>query len=338
LIDMASPYSQSVRDLNLIRRWAGMWAPLVTVQHLQEDAQRPPYVVELMKEGGMRPSRANDAFRSDARRLDISRLGLQINQMLSQLRQRIPPSQLGLGEETTSHVLNLLEQLSRPWSLLATARKFRRFPSSGKARVCIGFEAMHYAVTGREFIQADSAQTYSRSQFETLFTFRQMADPAEQLPIRSHPDFSSDEWDVLNHSANGFRIVRSSAGQKLAHSQLLALCPHDGERFLLAQACWLMQEQDGGLLAGLSVVPGLPEGVAVRVATGSHGGGELFERAFLLPAVPAIEEEGSLVLPVGMYQASRLLEVHAEKNTWLIRMKNVLQRGVDFERISFEVA
>ena len=34
LIDIASPYSNTVRDLNSIRRWAGMWAPLVSIQNL----------------------------------------------------------------------------------------------------------------------------------------------------------------------------------------------------------------------------------------------------------------------------------------------------------------
>lgn len=337
LIEMASPYSLSVRDLNLIRRWAGMWAPLVAVQRLPGGSPTPPYVVELMKEGALRPTRPSEEFGPDARRLEVSRLGLQINQMLNQLRQRVAPSQLGLGEETTGHVLNLLDQLSRPWTLSAAARKFRRFPSTGRARVCVGFEAMHFAVAGKEFVQPDSAQTYSRDQFDTLFTFRQMANPAQQLTIRPQPDFPTDEWDVLNHSANGFRLARSAAGQKLAHGQLLALCPHDGDRFLLAQASWLMQEQEGGLLAGVSVLPGLPEGVAVRVAGVPHGNSEQFVRAFLLPAIPAIDEHGSLVLPTGMYQASRVLEVRAEKDNWQVRMKNVLQRGIDFERVSYEV-
>ena len=41
LIDIASPYSNSVRNLNLIRRWAGMWAPLVSVHKLNDDFEVP---------------------------------------------------------------------------------------------------------------------------------------------------------------------------------------------------------------------------------------------------------------------------------------------------------
>lgn len=337
LIEISSPYSHSVRDLNLIRRWSGMWAPLTSV-HRIEAGMTPSYVVELMQDAPLRPTRPDEQFGADVRRLDVARLGLQINQMLGQLRQRVPPSQLGLGEETSSHVLNLLEQVSRPWTLQGVARKFRRFQSTGTARVCLGFEAMHYAISGKEFVQPDAAQTYSRSQFETLFTFRQMADAAQQVTVHALPDFPMDTWEVLNHSANGFRLARSSAGQRMAHGQLLALCPHDGERFLLAQASWLMQEDNSGLLAGVAVLPGLPEAIAVRPGGIGPGASEPFVRAFLLPAIPAIGETGSLVLPPGLYQASRTLEVSSSQGIWQVRMKNILQRGMDFERISFEMA
>ena len=43
-----------------------------------------------------------------------------------------------------------------------------------------------------------------------------------------------------------------------------------------------------------------------------------------------------IVIPAGMYQASGTLEVHANEKTMLLRMKHVRQRGVDFERVSYE--
>src|SRR5574343_1533823 len=177
LIDMASPYSNSVRNLNLIRRGAGLWAPLVSVHKLDDDMEVPAYVIELMKDLPLHPTAVTEEIGRDFRRLDTSRLGLQINHMLSQLRQRIRPSQLGLGEETSGNVIALLEHLSRPWSQLASPRRFRRFATEGVARVAVGFEAMHFCVTGQEFEQPDSAATYSRGEFDQLFTFGERAEP-----------------------------------------------------------------------------------------------------------------------------------------------------------------
>ncbi|MGB7502350.1 MAG: hypothetical protein WBM25_08135 [Azonexus sp.] len=336
LIEIANPYSDSVRDLNLVRRWAGMWAPLVSLHHVDDEYEVPPYVVELMTDQPLHPTGASDGIGPDARRLDTSRLGLQLSHMLSQLHQRLTPSQLGLGEDTSGHVIRLLEQLSRPWTQTASPRRFRRFVSEGTAKVAVGYEAMHFFVGGKEFIQPDSAEAYSRNQFDELFTFRERAAPGQQLSIKAHSNFPIDEWTVINHSANGFRLGRSHAGQRISHSQLLALCPHDGDRFLLGQASWLMQENSGGLVVGVAVLPGMPEAVGVRHAPEAPGYENRYVRAFLLPPIAAIGQEGSIVIPGGMYKASSLLEVVADGQTWQLRMQHVRQRGVDFDRVSYE--
>ncbi len=336
LIDIASPYSNSVRNLNLIRRWAGMWAPLISIHRLEDDLEVPPYVVELMKDVPLHPSAVAEGPGDDARRLDTTRLGLQINHMLSQLRQRMTPSQLGLGEETSGFVIQLLEHLSRPWTQLASPRRFRRFATEGVAKVAVGFEAMHFFVTGKEFEQPDSANAYSRKEFDQLFTFRDRADPGQSLTIKPQVSFPLDEWSVINHSANGFRLGRSCAGQKLMHGQLLAVCPHDGDHFLMAQATWLMQESSGGLIVGVATLPGMPVGCGVRLVPVNGTQNDRFVRAFMLPPVPAIKEEGSLVLPSGMYQASRLLEIHVGDTTSQVRIMHILHRGADFDRISYQ--
>jgi hypothetical protein len=336
LIEIASPYSNSVRNLNLIRRWAGMWAPLVSIHALDNDLEVPPYIVELMKDAPLHPTAEAESPESDARRLDTSRLGLQINHMLSQLRQRITPSQLGLGEETCGHVIQLLEHLLRPWTQSASPRKFRRYTTEGTARVAIGFEAMHFFVSGQEFEQPDSARAYSRAEFDQLFTFRDRAEPGQVLSIKPRVSFPIDEWAVINHSASGFRLARSCAGQKLAHGQLMAVCPHDGEHFLLVHASWLMQEESGGLIVGVAILPGLPIAIGARYVGDSNAANDRFVRAFLLPPVPVVREEGSIVLPAGMYQASRILEVAAEDKVWQLRLKHILQRSTDFDRVSYD--
>lgn len=336
LIDVASPYSNSVRNLNLIRRWAGTWAPLVSVRLLDDELEVPPYIVEISKDLPLHATNTNEPLGSDARGLDTSRLGLQLSHMLSQLRQRMTPSQLGLGEETGSYVIELLEHLSRPWTQAASPRRFRRFSSAGRARVTVGFEAMHFYISSGEFVQADAANAYSRDEFDKLFTFRDSANPSAAPNLRSNLDFPIDEWSVINHSANGFRLSRSVAGQKIAHGELLSICPHDGEQFLLAQASWLMEESDGGLLLGVSVLPGLPQGIAVRPHEAVESKYVRFSRAFLLPAVSAIDEDSSLVLLKGLYQASGILEIQRDGKVSQVRLKHLLQRGMDFDRVSYD--
>lgn len=337
LMDLAGPYSFSVRDQSLIRRWAAQWAPLVGIMPVVPGESLPPYVVDLMQDSGLKPM-ADCLSTESVRRLDTTRLTMVLTQVRQQLVQRLSPSQVGLGEDCTAgQCKRLLEHLARPWTQARAARKFRRHATSGIARVGAGFEAMHFLISGRGFNQPENTRIYSRQEFETLFAFRHMSDPNAQLQIQqerqnSHPD----EWEVVNQSANGFRLIRSCVGNKVAHGQLLAVCPGDCDRYFLAQVTWLMQDRSQGLVAGIASLPGVPQAISARIAAGHTGQGELFSRAFLLPAIAAVSTAQSLVLPLGWYQADRIIEIHND-GIWRVRLEHVLQEGPEFERVSFSL-
>ena len=337
LMDLAGPYSLSVRDQGLVRRWATLWAPLVSVHGAEPGEALPPFIVDLLQDLGLKPM-ADSLNTSQLRRLDTSRLAMVLTQVRQQLAQKISPAQIGLGEDCSAGVCKrLLEHLSRPWTQARAARKFRRHATSGIARVGAGFEAMHYFISGREFTQPENTRVYSRQEFDTLFVFRHMDDPSAKLQIHQGIQVAvPDEWEVVNQSANGFRLIRSVAGAKVAHGQLLALCPPDGDRYFLAQVTWLMQDRGQGLVAGVAALPGAPQAISARLLTGHGNRSELYSCAFLLPAVDAVGAAQSLVLPTGWYQAGRVIEIYTD-GPWRVRLDHVLQEGPDFERVSFSL-
>lgn len=334
LLDIVSPYSHSVRNISLIRRWAALWAPLVSIHPLDDDDELPPYFVELMKDAPLHQTGGAEGQGRDGRWLDTMRLGQEINEKLQRLAAHGKPSELGLGEESRSRVANLLKRLLRPWTQSAAPRRFRRFATKGGVRVVQGFAAMHHAISKKAFIQPDSMQAYSRDDFDSLFTFRDRVNPGAEMVSKAPIDFPADDWAVINHSASGFRLIRRAAVQRVAHAQLLAVMPHDGENYLLCRASWLMQASDGGLVAGVAVLPGMPEGIGIRIA----GGVDRYVQAFMLPPVPAIKEAGSLVIPPGMYMTQRLMDVYVDREMRQLRLLNVIERGFDYERISYEPA
>ncbi|WP_415037024.1 hypothetical protein [Azonexus sp.] len=333
LIDIASPYSHSVRNLNLLRHWAAMWSPLVSIAALDDDNQLPPYIVELLQDQPLHPSASLNGPAQDARHLDTQRLHLQIQQTLGQLRQRISPEELGLGNENSSRVSKLLEQLARPWSQAASPRRFRRFPSSGTAQLCAGFPAIYFHLEHQAFEQPDTASAYTRADFNALYTFRDQVDPAQALTIRPHAEFPHEAWEVINQSATGFRLLRQEDGQRLAHGQLVAVRPPDGNTYLLAFATWLMQEHSGKLVIGLSLLPGMPRGVAYRIVEPHGALQERFQPGFLLPSGPQSEDE-SIIVATGQYRAGREIEIFLDERPRRVRMNRILRRQVDFERIS----
>lgn len=337
LVELAGPYSLTIRELGLVRRWASNWAPLVSMHPAVPGDALPPSVVDLMRDSGL--SASGDCLQTEnLRRLDTARLAMQLNQARQQLQERVAPAQLGLGEDcTAAQCQRLLTRLARPWSLLRATRRFRRHSATGMSKVCGGFAAMHYYISGKEFNQPENARFYSRQEFDSMFAFRHGLDPTQQLEVRqAQLGFTVDEWEVLDQSANGFRLLRSTAGRRLSPEQLLSICPHDGSAHLLAQVVWLMQEQGGGLIAGVAALPGKPEAVAARPLSQTAGHAEPYSRAFMLPAVPAMGTAPSLVVPRGWYYPERLLEVYTDR-VWRVKLHRLVADGVDFERVSFSI-
>lgn len=335
LCDMAGCYSLSVREQTLVYRWATYWAPLVSLHAAEPGGNLPTFVIDLMQDVALRP--AVECLQIDhIRRLDTSRLALQISQIKHQLKLKIPPAQLSLGDDCSAGQCNrLLDHLSRPWSQARAPRKFRRHATSGVSKLCTGFEEMHYFVSGKQFEQPENVRIYTRLEFEKLFAFRHQEDPSQALQFSQEQlAYRLDSWEVVNQSANGFRLVRSISGKKMAHGQLLALCPHDGERFLLAQTTWLMQEKGGGLIAGIKALPGMPIATAARARDHLGVDDGKYHRAFLLPTIASAGIEQTLVLPQGWFRSERVLELFTD-GPWQIKLRHVIEDGADFERISF---
>lgn len=335
LCELAGPYSLSVRELDLVRRWAGNWSPLVSVHPAVPDDILPEFVVDLMQDCGLRA--AGDCPQTDhLRRLDSSRLTAQLNQVRIQLQRRIPPAQLGLGEDcTAAQCQRLLARLFKPWSMLRATRKFRRHAATGISKMCSGFAAIHYYISGKEFSQPESERAYSRDEFDSLFAFRHMLEPMQHLETRqTQLGFGLDIWEVVDQCANGFRLLRSTAGKRIEPGQLLSIYPHDGSSQLLAQAVWLMQERGGSLVAGIAALPGRPQAVAVRPLPQMGAPAEPFGRAFLLPSVPAIGAEQTLVVARGCYHPERVLDLYADGLS-RVRLQRLIGSGADFERVTF---
>ena len=335
LCDMASCYGMSARDQNLVRRWASLLAPLVMLLSITPEEAIKGQFVDLTQDRAMHLSTycpPSGRFR----RLDTVQLAAQIIHTRELLRQRIPPSDLGLGSDCSAgQCAALLEQLTNPWCQMKNIRKFRRRAAAGTAHVCSGFEEMYFQLAGKPFEQPENVRTYSRQEFETLFAFRFQDDPQQALQIQKNLLFSDlDAWAVLNESPTGFLLKRNGTGRKITYNQIIALRPYDSSQFLLVCVAWLMQGKEGELTAGVEALPGVPQPVAARVVDQEPDQDNKYHPAFILSATPP-GNRPSLVLPVGRYRPKRIVELSTDK-LQQVRMTRVISDGPDFEHVDFE--
>ncbi len=332
--EMAGCYSLPASEQALVRRWAVLWAPLVGLHRVSPGAELPRQLVDLMHDAALRPRQ--DCLKTEyIRRLDTARLMLQIKQVKEQLRRQVSPSRLALGDDCSAgECLALLNLLTNPWTQTQNERRFRRRAASGITRVCSGFDEMYYYIVGKPFKLPENKNVYSRHEYETLFAFRYQENPQQTLQIhQSQLKFSVDTWEVLNESANGFRLMRNTGGRKMLHGQIIGLSPQDGGAFMLARVAWLMQENGGGLISGIETLPGIPQAASVRMTEVGSEQDDKYHPAFLLPATPT-SPEPTLVLPSGWYRPGRILELFVDK-TWRIQLSHVVDDGPDFEQVGF---
>jgi hypothetical protein len=335
LVDLSNPFSRGAHELAWIRRWARRFAQFSAISPLGEPIETRAFGIDLMLDAGTRPLEHLPRT-ENVRHFDTRQLAPTLQELLARLKEGARPAELGLGEDCPATTASrLLLQLYKPWCLNAIPRRFQRRGARGQAQVCFGFEPIHFHVTGSEFQQPEHVRMYSRGDMERIWTFRDQIDPT-RLNVRSNQmqlGYPLEHWAVADQSVSGFRLQRGIAGARIENGQLFCLKPPDGEHFLLAQVSWSLLHKDE-LFIGIHVLAGVPQGIAVRPTGLKVSPSERYVRAFLLPAVPALNETVSLVLPRGMYQPGRVIEAYTDRQASL-RLEELLNQGPDFERTTF---
>ena len=305
LYELANPYGLSLSDQKLVRTWADNWSVLVSLHRVLPQETPPPLVIDPVKEVGLRPSLAGQQAEHTLR-LDTSHLTAHLKEIRQQLAQKKTPAEMGLGVSCSlRQCKRLLEHVAHPWSQAPAPREFPRRATSGEATLGIGYAAAHACVSGKR-------------------------------PSKPGHEEVTEPWHTLDQSANGFRLSRGAAGKKVAHGQLLAICPHDGIRYLLAQITWLTQNRQGGLTAGVVVLSSLPEAIELHVSSPKDSLAGSRAQAFLLPAI-SISAKSSVVIPQGWHQVDRAFETTTSPKQRLC-LKRLIESGMDFEqaRVSVE--
>jgi hypothetical protein len=336
LIDLANPGKLTPRQIELISLWLERWTPKISIGRAPSSAVEgvAPLVIDLSAAAGAsRRTPEGDTTRV----LDIQELGTSVRKRVSRLRKGETPAALGLGEDVTAPLAeSLLTMLYRRWCEDKQSRAHPRRSASGTAQTCSGMAAVYYFVTGRAFAARGGPQKISQVQHEQIATLGRVAIREEEPGPAS--DFTVENWQIKDESASGLRLGRvdPAASSRLVLGQLLGIRLADAKAFLLCTVKWLSVSVEFELRIGVQILPGIPQGVAVRPA-GAVTSAEGYTPAFLLPAVAALQTPEMLVVPAGWFKPNREIEVLTER-TGKLRLASVIDRGADFECVTFEAA
>ncbi len=351
LFSLARLHALSLRDALWARAWARRFAHRVHITPVGPDTTAPrdarlahAYAVNLGSDAGpfWRPTHdllgEPGAIDSPLRFLDTQPLAHSLRKRLRLLEAGEDPATLGLGKDCSQPGAGaLLRQLLHAWCAAPPVPQFPRRSVNVRhaiASVAVGLPAAHLATGGRPPARETRQWRYSRRAFEHLYTFQQATAPEqEHTPLTQPPGL--ERWQVLDQSAFGFRL-RTAGTTRIAHRQLLALQAGGSNRFLLADVRWLTQSAKEGVSLGVQVFPGLPRACSARACSADPAGTEDCSVAFVLASVNGALP--SLILPAGAYQRDKRLELQIDGDVLSVRLAGLLDRGVDFDRVSYAPA
>ncbi|GAA5174974.1 hypothetical protein GCM10025771_05970 [Niveibacterium umoris] len=341
LTDASNPYGRTPREFTWILRWAQRFAPHCSIHTDVSVDEKSAYAIDLSQDFGLRPIAVATAGKS-LRRVDSQRLAAHIQAVVAQFKRGASPASLGLGEDCVQPACaRLLVSLYRPWGLAAAGRRFPRRSSAGSIQIATDLPSIGFFVAGRPFEQPSEMRAGTFRDTMSVYTIGEQVESAARSEAETYARAAQlglvlEHWEIADQSLQGFRIARHTSGSRIDHRQLVALRPADGENFLLAEISWLMYRGNGQLLAGVSLMAGVPQMVGARIRNANGVGlRENYHQAFILPAVPALKSESSLVIPAGWYQADRVIDVHGEK-PFTARILRLVARGTTFDRVTFE--
>ena len=332
LLHLASPSKLTPRQIELISLWIESWTRKISIGPV---ASTPgdgpaPLVVDLAGAAGASRRAAEG---EKIRTLDVHEVGESLRKRVGLLKKGETPAALGLGEDVTASLAqSLLVMLHRRWCEDGQSRAYPRRGASGTAQICSGMAAVQQFVTGGTFRMPGAFRELSQVQHEQIATLgRVVTRQDERVPAQN---FVAETWQIKDESASGVRLQRidPAATSRLVLGQLLGIRLADAKAFLLCTVRWLSVSQQFELCIGVQILPGVPLGVAVR---GAFASSEPYAPALMLPAVAALKAPETLVLPSGWFKPERAIEVYTD-NARQVRLASVVDRGADFERVTFE--
>lgn len=334
LINLANPYQMSARQLSTLDRWLDKWGVRVDVTR-----EYPPtpalsiIAVDLDQDAGPKIVKNVFDFRQP-RYLDMERLGGSLRKRIKFLQKGGKAEELKLGPDCVQpECQEFLESLYAHWCKAEVTRASERRESRTHIKAAFGFSAIYFFMRGHVFKPPAEKETLSRQEIEDLQIFGHVTSRVEKKQALE-AGFSLEPWTIEDESAMGFCIARKSEYHApLSHRQLVGLRPDDSERFLLAVVRWLKFNRDGELQIGVHALPGSPQALAASLVSLSAASRK-FVPAFLLPAMPALNEPASLVLPLGWFGPGRQVEIF-DTTKKIVRLERLLDKGSDYERASF---
>ncbi len=325
-------------QLQLLDHWLTRWSPTITVERScnRSVGEAPPLAVDLSGLLGLQPLQQEKPS-DNMRYLAMEPLSKLLREKMDLLQQGQSPQQLELGEGCNSaDASRLLNYLHQSWceerSEIPAARSVER----QQAQMCYGIEGCFAYIANKPFKQPSRSASKDDLSRKQIQAFGQVLSDTDRHDLAAM-GYVLETWQIEYESILDATMLREgNAGIRFGPNQLVALLPTNSIAFKLGTLSWVKVAQTGQLHAGVRFMPGLPQTITMKATGINFTISDNYVAALLLPAVPALKTPASLIVPRDWFKPGRIVEiVQADSVKLNVKMEFSLEKGLDFERVSF---
>jgi hypothetical protein len=342
------------RQLDLVDRWLGKWAPtfLSITSHL--DVNHHTFNVDLTADRG--PTRIRNADNESSFRFWATKeLVAHLAELRESLKNGSPPSAIGLTEDVrTAEALDLLDHLGRQWSPLM-GREQRRHPRKAIKKLVSLVHGLPDIITCLRPRTSERDGAYMpQLVYDEMVDVQVYGFVTDRTRERTPPQSSNlpgtagsvESWVIHDESECGFgAIVETSERDWLRVGTLTAVRANQDGNWALGVLRRLSRTNERESLVGIETLPGKPEIVLLygkrRKSEGysvdgvDAVGAELPVAAIRLSA----REPGKtcLIMDPADYQHHAILEIRRPDERQTILLNHPVERGDGWVRVMVDL-
>ena len=339
----AHPEELSRSQLQLLEQWLLQWSATLSLEHkyaTSKGGDAPPLAVDLEGKQGLQPPTQVKQRGNNLRFIAMVPLSKLLRVKIILLQQGQTPQQLELGNSLDGNACaELLTQLHKHWCEGRPERMAERRNVEDEILACYGLEGIYAHVANKPFRPQAKGGNISNEARNQIATFGRVLADTNRHDL-AKLGFTMDVWQAEDESILGARLLRQGTeGVRLAPKQIIAVRHADAKVCTIGVIAWLTVSQTGQLRAGVRYLPGSPQAVAVKPTGIGAAASAGASAALLLPAMSRLKIPASLIIPRNLFHTGRILEMTtSEGEKQSVKMGISVERGMDYERISFTAA
>lgn len=369
LLGLCNPYQLPEREWLHVAQFLGKWGHLAGISdelYIQDKGSQ--FLIDLNADNPPLPYPKDNNMLDGRRyrRLDTSELAHKAQEFLSLLEDGAAACDLDIGIDCLdSACKEILKRMFRFWG--ATARRLHsRKKKKGRCFVVTGINALHFFASGQKPFSAHGTAKLERGSslvqsgkstftvsvspedtpMDTDAVFIDLDKPDTEPELVANLEQTTDSmlpaeevyrvegWRIGDESAGGMSLsTDENVSQHLRVGEVVGTRDSgDGASWQVAVVRWVKSQTSGEVEVGLEFIAPKISPVAARSLKSPD---TIYQQSLLVPAITALKQPASIVLPSGIYEANQAFMLADEDGERKVVGLSLINESVAFDHVVF---